>query len=58
MCNSTNNEKNKDEINECEDMQGKDDCFSTYNCCNCGGNNCFCSGCFSCNACSVCLDDD
>lgn len=32
-------------------------CSDTYNCCDCGGNNCGCRGCFSCNACEVCLNE-
>lgn len=31
------------------------DCSSIYNCCDCGGNNCGCGYCFSCNACEFCL---
>lgn len=30
-------------------------CLQHYNCCDCGGNNCDCSYCFSCNACDQCL---
>ncbi|MFS1427529.1 hypothetical protein LMH73_010265 [Vibrio splendidus] len=33
-------------------------CSDLYNCCDCGTGNCGCRYCFSCNACSVCLDED
>lgn len=31
-------------------------CAHVYQCCDCGGGNCDCSGCFSCNACESCLE--
>lgn len=33
-------------------------CHSLYNCCDCGGNDCGCSYCFSCKACDVCLNEE
>ena len=33
---------------------GSSNCSDSYNCCDCGGNNCGCCYCFSCNACEVC----
>lgn len=33
----------------------KYDCSELYNCCDCGGNDCGCGYCFSCNACENCL---
>jgi hypothetical protein len=43
--------------NICENIRygGKNKCEDLYNCCNCGGDDCGCGGCFSCNACIVCL---
>lgn len=34
------------------------ECESLYNCCDCGGNECGCRYCFSCNACERCLSED
>lgn len=31
------------------------ECESLFNCCDCGGNECGCRYCFSCNACEQCL---
>lgn len=40
----------------CEEMDGRGrGCGEHYNCCDCGGNNCGCAYCFSCNACDNCL---
>lgn len=33
-------------------------CGDLYDCCDCGGNNCGCRYCFSCNACEDCLSDN
>lgn len=33
-------------------------CASIYNCCDCGGNNCGCAYCWSCNACEYCLSEE
>lgn len=30
-------------------------CSELYDCCDCGGNDCGCAYCFSCNACEYCL---
>ena len=35
-------------------MNLPDTCGDYYNCCNCGGENCGCTYCFSCNACEYC----
>lgn len=32
-------------------------CNEIYDCCDCGGNECGCGYCFSCNACEDCLND-
>lgn len=38
------------------------DCHDVYNCCDCGirdeDKGCGCRGCFSCNACEDCLNED
>lgn len=31
------------------------DCRGLNDCCDCGGNECGCAYCFSCNACESCL---
>lgn len=33
-------------------------CGEIYNCCDCGGNDCGCAYCWSCNACEDCLNED
>lgn len=35
-----------------------DDCEHMYNCCDCGGNECGCPYCWSCNACDTCKNKD
>ena len=49
--------KEYNRTNVCENIQdgGKYKCEDLYNCCDCGGDDCGCGGCFSCNACIVCL---
>ncbi|USD58939.1 hypothetical protein J4N45_10395 [Vibrio sp. SCSIO 43140] len=43
----------------CEEMDSRGrGCSDHYNCCDCGGENCGCRYCFSCNACHECLGDD
>ena len=32
-------------------------CEDRYDCCDCGGNNCGCRYCWSCNACDFCLEE-
>jgi len=39
----------KEEICNCEEL---------YNCCDCGGNDCGCAYCWSCNACENCLKEE
>lgn len=34
------------------------DCSELYNCCDCGGNECGCAYCWSCNACSECHSEN
>jgi hypothetical protein len=34
------------------------ECSDHYDCCDCGGYECGCAYCFSCNACEYCLEDD
>lgn len=41
----------------CE-MTGDYECGDLFDCCDCGGNDCGCAYCFSCNACEECLDDE
>jgi len=33
-------------------------CYDNFNCCDCGGNDCGCRYCFSCNACDKCLSKE
>lgn len=33
-------------------------CHDYYDCCDCGGNDCGCQRCFTCNACDHCLDEE
>lgn len=33
-------------------------CEDLYNCCDCGGVECGCPYCWSCNACDTCKDED
>ena len=33
-------------------------CREMYNCCDCGGNDCRCRYCFSCNACEICRGEE
>lgn len=35
-------------------MKAPDICGDYYNCCDCGGENCGCGYCFSCQACDYC----
>lgn len=46
--------------NDCENINCEvaRDCSELYNCCDCGGNNCGCAYCFSCNACETCLGEE
>jgi len=37
---------------------GNNTCEDYYNCCDCGGNDCGCRYCWSCNACEFCLNND
>jgi hypothetical protein len=39
-------------------MKDECNCHEIYNCCDCGGNECRCRYCFSCNACEECLNDE
>ena len=32
-------------------------CHEFYNCCDCGGIDCGCEYCFSCNACDECIEE-
>lgn len=43
--------------NQCEyNKDNKEyDCGYLFDCCDCGGNDCGCAYCFSCNACENCL---
>jgi hypothetical protein len=41
-------------IETCEAAQH--DCYYMYDCCDCGGNDCGCPYCWSCNACDNCKE--
>ena len=46
--------------NKCEGYSHGGDsvqCEDYFDCCDCGGNECGCAYCFSCNACDFCLND-
>ena len=49
------------ETTSCEYQSSSDnfghDCFSLFNGCDCGGNDCQDRYCFTCNACDYCLDE-
>ena len=32
-------------------------CEDLYDCCDCGGHDCGCAYCWSCNACESCLEE-
>jgi hypothetical protein len=36
----------------------KGTCEDYFDCCDCGGNDCGCAYCWSCNACEDCLGED
>ena len=38
--------------------EGDPTCEDMFDCCDCGGNDCGCRYCWSCNACDECLDED
>lgn len=38
-------------------MENECNCEKLYDCCDCGGNDCGCGYCWSCNACEECLDE-
>ena len=46
---------------ECENRDaygyGGCSCEEAFNCCDCGGNECGCAYCWSCNACDTCLNN-
>lgn len=42
----------------CNSMTNGELCEKLFNCCDCGGNSCGCRGCFSCNACEVCINSE
>ena len=39
-------------------MKTPDVCRDHYNCCDCGGSDCGCRYCFSCNACDYCKNGE
>lgn len=39
-------------------MKTPDVCRDHYNCCDCGGEDCGCRYCFSCNACDYCKNGE
>jgi len=45
--------------NDCHELNEDNrslDCAELYNCCDCGGSDCGCAYCWSCNACDSCLE--
>lgn len=48
------------EEEKCENLFGGNtlECSELFNCCDCGGNDCGCSYCWSCNACETCINDE
>lgn len=42
---------------KCENAIQGYTCDELFNCCDCGGNDCGCPYCWSCNACRVCKED-
>lgn len=44
-------------IGEYQGHNNKDTCTELFNCCDCGGSECGCRECFSCNACDHCLEE-
>lgn len=45
--------------NQCEQLEyGECTCSEMYNCCDCGGVDCGCPYCWSCNACATCLNQE
>ena len=38
-------------------MNNECNCEVYYDCCDCGGNDCGCGYCWSCNACEECLSE-
>lgn len=43
---------------EYDNIKGVSTCEEIYTCCDCGGNDCGCAYCWSCNACEECLNDE
>lgn len=44
--------------NQDKKEDGSCDCDKIYTCCDCGGNDCGCAYCWSCNACDDCKEED
>jgi len=44
-------------ICEIADDNGNHDCSVMFDCCDCGGYDCGCAYCWSCNACETCLEE-
>jgi len=45
-------------MSECIYVKENFDCERKFNCCDCGGNECGCAYCWSCNACENCLSEE
>jgi len=45
-------------IGEYQGHENERTCRDLFNCCDCGGNECGCRECFSCNACDYCLENN
>lgn len=42
----------------CKNAENGLTCEDLYDCCDCGGNDCGCGYCWSCNACEECLEEE
>ena len=46
-------------MKKCEnEVNGGSCCEDLYDCCDCGGNDCGCAYCWSCNACDSCKEEE
>lgn len=42
---------------KCENENNGCTCEDLFDCCDCGGNDCGCAYCWSCNACEICKEE-
>ena len=45
-------------VEKCIHEKSGKTCDELFNCCDCGGNDCGCAYCFSCNACEICINKE